>query len=105
MAKSQQTDISLHDWNEQKKFMEMDYHRYSMQGGPKSLYFISKLAKSVDLKINIPPTIVMGFKDHGKLMWNCYKTGKVLVKSGFVTTEQIHKFVSTYMHQFYMSQV
>lgn len=56
-------DIAQADWNEQRKFREMDFYQYGLQGGPKSIFYMSKLAQSIHLKVNIPPTILMGFKD------------------------------------------
>jgi len=53
-------------------------------GGPRSLFYVSKLAQSLFLTINIPPSILIGFNDQSRIMWNDDLTGRLTVKGGFI---------------------
>ena len=54
---------NFYEIDEQRKLRELSYHQYSIQGGARSLFYLSKVAQVSQLKINVPPTIFLGFKE------------------------------------------
>lgn len=60
-------------------FYELDYFGFPAQPCVKSLYYISKIAQGQDIKIIVPPTILIGFNDDNRMMFNCQKTGSLKV--------------------------
>jgi hypothetical protein len=37
----------------------------------------------------VPPTVFIGFKDNNRFMWNCSRTGKIMVRTGYISPEDI----------------
>jgi len=48
------------------------------------LFYISKLAQILFMQINIPPTVLLGFKDQSRLVWNDELSGRLTVRGGFI---------------------
>jgi hypothetical protein len=57
----------------------------------KSLYHLSKLAEIHPLPVIIPPTILIGFGDEPRLIWN--SGGVIKVSKGQITPDQIEHFI------------
>jgi hypothetical protein len=63
----------------------------------KSLYYLSKIAENLQLQITIPPTILIGFGDETKLMYNELQHGYLIVKKGMISPTMMSEFVSNHM--------
>lgn len=76
---------------------ELDYSEYECQGGPRSLFYVSKLAQKLQLNIHVPPSILLGFGENNRFMWND-ASGKTVVKViPYLEPELIQKFIYEHM--------
>lgn len=80
--------------------MNADYSRFTCQGGVRSLYYLSKLAQSSSIQVLVPPTVLIGFKDQTRFMFNANKTGRIKVQTGYFTAEEIQEFIENHMCSF-----
>ena len=69
--------------------------------GARSLFYISKLAQSHRLKLNVVPTVLVGFKNQSRLMWNDPQSGCIKVKANNLQPEHAKKFILENFHVFY----
>ena len=86
---------------EQQKIRDIDFSEYQCQGGAFSLFNISILAQNFIVKVIVPPSVLIGFKDNSRFMWNCTRTGKIIVKTGFISPEDIDQFINDHFQIYF----
>lgn len=50
--------------------LTIDYTGSAAQPGIRSLYYLSKIAETLQLRILVPPTVLIGFGDDNRLLYN-----------------------------------
>ena len=77
----------------QKKELErqltLDYSNYTVQPCVRSLYYLSKIAQNQSIKVIVPPTVLIGFGDDNRIMYNDYNTGKLVVENKNISPKRI----------------
>ena len=64
------------------------------------MFYLSQLAQIFQLQIIIPPTVLIGFKEHNRLMFNDEKTGTIVVKAEYLAPDDVSKFIIEHMNSF-----
>jgi len=82
---------------ELERQLTLDYTRFPAQPCVRSLYYLSKIAQTQSLKIIVPPTVLLGFNDDNRLMYNDYQTGLLVVESKNISPKRIQQFIQTHM--------
>ena len=95
------SNISNLELIEQKNLQDLDYSGFNCQGGARSIYYLSKLAQTLRLDIVIPPSILIGFNNHSRVVYNDPKTGKIRVKPEFLGPEDVKYYIKTYINEYY----
>lgn len=52
----------------------------------------------------VPPSVFLGFDDHNRFMWNCPKSGKIMVRTGYISPDDIEKFIKANMTAFFQNE-
>jgi hypothetical protein len=83
------SSISGSQINELKRIRDMDYTLMPVQGGPRSLFFLSVIATHFSMNVIVPPTIFLGFKDNTRFMWNDPRTGRILIRNDYISPDDV----------------
>ncbi len=89
--------LTLLQRKELERQLTIDYGQFPAQPCVRSLYYISKIAQTQSLRVIVPPTILLGFNDDNRLMYNDYATGKLVVEHKNISPKKIQKFIQKYM--------
>ena len=52
------------------------------------------MAETLQMKINIPPTILMGFNNQNRFIWQSMQDGRLMVDTSFMTAESVASFIN-----------
>lgn len=75
----------------------LDYFQFPVQPCVRSLYYLSKIAQHQSLKIIVPPTVLLGFGNDNRIMYNDYQTGKLVVESKDITPKRVQNFIQSHI--------
>lgn len=53
------------------------------------MFYVSKLAQNFILDFAVPPTALIGFKDNNRFMWNDPLTGRIKVKTSYISSDDV----------------
>jgi hypothetical protein len=85
----------------QKKELErqqtLDYFGFPAQPCVRSLHSLSKIAQSQSLRVIVPPTILLGFGDDNRIMYNDLNSGKLVVEHKNISPKRIQNFIQSHM--------
>eukprot|EP00347_Sterkiella_histriomuscorum_P000612 403375175 len=94
---TKQQPLSLLQRKEIDHYQELDYSKYPAQPCVRSLYYISKIAQTQQIKILVPPSILIGFGDDNRMMHNDPQNGSLIVKTGYISPKLIQQFIQKHM--------
>ena len=67
--------------------------------GIRSLLFISELARLAPLKVQVPPTLLLGFDYRNRFLKTDYKTGILkVVQDEMMDSDQVNLYIKKYMN-------
>ncbi|TNV87812.1 hypothetical protein FGO68_gene7175 [Halteria grandinella] len=92
-----QQPLSLLQRKELERQLTLDFFQFPVQPCVRSLYYLSKIAQKQSLKIMVPPTVLLGFGDDNRIIYNDYSTGKLVVESKNISPKRIQQFISSHM--------
>ena len=78
-------------------FESLDYSQYPIQPCLRSLYHISKIAQNQPIYVNIPSTILIGFNDDNRVLYNCPNGGHIIVNSAKITPREVNNYILKYL--------
>ena len=92
-ANDKRPGLSIMQIKEIQEYAESDFTQFPGQPCVRSLYCISKIAQNQQIKIIVPPTVLIGFGDDHRMMFNDPVSGFIIVKSGYISPKDVEKFL------------
>lgn len=89
--------LSMLQRKDLERLVTLDYLQFPVQPCVRSLYYLSKIAQTQSLKIIVPPTVLLGFGDDNRIMYNDYQTGKLVVDTKNISPKKIQNFMQSHM--------
>ena len=99
--KMMSSNISHMDLVEQRALQDLDYSGLNCQGGARSIFYLSKLAQTLQLDITIPPSVLLGFNNHSRILYNDPKSGRIKVEPKQLEPEDVQLFIKTNINEYF----